>query len=241
MYLKIAVILSRHLSFLILKAERSSMPEVDSGSNRPIIDFNSPKAAPTILTLGAVALRILAYWEDVDFILSVREEKIAMTLQLLFEWGWLALAIVGIVWALGAHKSPTDTTKVHWGMVTCVGILAFMLGTLITVHAMGSSPVVLLGWGGDPATRSCSAQVDTRRLVGLKDKERLILICGVADPTKDPIEDERIAVSQPFTITGQATNITVPYGEIEKALAQMPQNPTLASHFGTQLPWFQGI
>ncbi|HET7107589.1 MAG TPA: hypothetical protein VFI38_12330 [Candidatus Acidoferrum sp.] len=197
------------------------MPEESSS---PKLDFNSPKAAPTILTLGAMLWRGIAWWEDIDFVLSIREEKIAMTLELLLDWGWLILAIVGLVWALSAHKSPKDETKVHWGMVTIVGILSFMFGVLITVHSLGSTPNVLGGWGGDPSARNCSANIDESRLLGLKEKYRVILICGVTDSQQDPLEDERIAVSHPFTITGQITPIVAPYGALEAALKTIPSN-----------------
>jgi hypothetical protein len=107
--------------------------------------------------------------------------------------------------------------------VTAIGILAFMAGTLITVHAIGTTPVVLGGWGGDATARNCAGIIDTSRLVGRKDKDRLVLICGVNDPTRDPIEDDRVAVSRPFTITGQVTNIVAPYGAMIAAVNELPQ------------------
>lgn len=210
------------------------MPEpAASVPSQPIINFNSPKAPPTLLTIGALLWRVIAWWEDVDFILSIREEKIAMTLQLLLDWGWLVLVVVGIVWALGAHKTPGDTTSVHWGMVTAVGILAFMMGILITIRAVGSTPMVLTAWGGDSVSKICSAGIDTSRLVGLKDKNRIILLCGAFDPVRDPIEDDRIAVSQPFTITGQTVSVVAPYGAMAEAVSEITK---LASSQKNQMP-----
>jgi hypothetical protein len=194
------------------------MSEINPSTSEPILNFSSPKAPPTILTIGALAWRLLAWWEGVDFILSIREEKIAMTLQLLLDWGWLALIVVGVVWFLGANKRPADTTSVHWGMVTAVAILAFMTGALITVHAVGTMPNVLIGWGGDAIAQNCSANVDTTRLVGLKEKNKVILICGAFDASRDAMEDERIAVSRPFTITGQTVSIVTPYGAMAEAV-----------------------
>jgi len=209
------------------------MSEDTSG---PRLDFNNPKAAGLLLLLGAPLLRILAWWEDIDFILSIREEKVAMTLQLFLDWGWLIFMVGAIVWILSVHRSPVDPAKVHWGMVTSVGILAFMAGTLITVHAVGSTPLVLTQWGGDAVAKNCNAVIDTSRLVGLKDKDRLILLCGVSDPTRDPIEDDRIAVSQPFTITGHDTAIVAPYGSIADALTQaMQQTPMLPNQVAFML------
>ena len=96
-----------------------------------------------------------------------------------------------------------------------------------------STPMVLTAWGGDANSKNCSAVIDTSRLVGRKDKDRLILLCGVADPRRDPIEDDRIAVSQPFTITGQATGIVAPYGAMSDALEEMSK---LAGNQAPQLP-----
>jgi hypothetical protein len=192
-------------------------------SKQPIIDFNNPKVSPAILTIGVVLWRVIAWWANIDFILSIREEKIAMSLQLLLDWGWLALMIVGGIWILGAHKTPADITKVHWGMVAAVGILSFMYGTLVTVHAIGVAPNVLTAWGGDTQAKTCSSQVDTSRLIGLKDKDKIITLCGVADPTRDPMEDDKIAVSRPFTITGQPTVIVAQYGAMAGAVSELPQ------------------
>src|SRR6267378_6475949 len=162
------------------------MPENTSG---PLLDFNNPKASGILLLLGAPLLRLLALLEGIDFILSIREEKIAMALQLFLDWGWLILTVVAIVWILSVRKSPVDPAKVHSGMVTSVGILAFMAGTLITVHAIGSTPMVLMSWGGDAIAKNCSATIDTSRLVGLKDKDKVVLLCGAFDPTRDAMED----------------------------------------------------
>ncbi len=211
------------------------MPENASG---PRLDFNNPKAAGILLLLGAPLLRLLALLEGIDFILSIREEKIAMALQLFLDWDWLILMVAAIVWILSVPKSPVDSTKVHWGMVATVGILAFMAGTLITVHAVGLTPMVLLGWGGDAIEKTCSASIDTSRLVGRQDKDRIILICGAADPTHDAIEDERIAVSQPFTITGQATNIVAPYGAMADAVKQLENRASQMPKVPNQNPGF---
>jgi hypothetical protein len=42
----------------------------------------SPKTPPILLTLGSIIWKIIAAWSNVDFILSVREERIAMILEL---------------------------------------------------------------------------------------------------------------------------------------------------------------
>jgi hypothetical protein len=178
------------------------------------LNFNSPKAAPAVLTIGTALWRLLAFLQNIDFVLSVKEEKIAMSLQLLLDYGWIVLIIAGIVWFLGANTIPVDTSKVHWGMVFSASLIAFMCGALIAVYATGSLPMVLNGWGADSGSRVCSVTIDTSRLVGLKDKYRVIGICGMIDASTDPQDDDRIAVSKPFNITGQPLAINVPYGDL---------------------------
>jgi hypothetical protein len=200
----------------------------NTASKIPTINFDSPKAAPVVLSIGALLWRILAWWENIDFILSVREERVAVALQLILDWGWLFLIIAGVVWFLGANRAPVDTSKVHWGMVTAVGILSFMTGSLISVYATGSLPNILMSWGGDPAAKTCSSIIDTSRLVGVEDKYHVILICGMADPTTDPLEDTRIAVSKPFTVNGQAISVVAPYGALMNAAGSVGQNQAFA-------------
>jgi hypothetical protein len=132
------------------------------------------------------------------------------------------LILVGIVWFLGAYKTPQDTSKVHWGMVVAVAILAFMTGSLVAVYATGSLPTVFTGWGGDATSKTCNANFDTSRLVAMKDKYHVILICGMADPTTDPQEDTRISISKPFTITGQPLGIVTPFGALTSATDTIP-------------------
>jgi len=62
--------------------------------------------------------------------------------------------------------------------------------------------------------------------VGLKDKYRVIAMCGMADATTDPMEDARIAVSKTFTINGQTIGITAPYGHLREASDTIPSSQT---------------
>jgi hypothetical protein len=199
------------------------------------IDFNSPKAAPTLLSIGAVAWRVVAGIANVDFILSVREERLAMIFQGILDYGWIVLLIVGLVWLLQAHREPRKD-MVHWGMVTVVGILTFMLGLLMTTYAAGTLPNIMQSWSGDLAAQTCSATIDTSRLVGLKNNYRVILICGLTDPTTDPLEDNRIAVSGAFHITGASVQILASIRSMLETFAKVtppaPPNTTPSPNSG---------
>jgi hypothetical protein len=59
----------------------------ENATGMPRINSDSPKAAPAVLSIGALLWRVLAWWENVDFILSVREDRVAMTLQLVLDYG----------------------------------------------------------------------------------------------------------------------------------------------------------
>jgi hypothetical protein len=188
------------------------------------INFDSPKAAPAVLTVGAAIWKGIAELANVDFILSVREERLAMMFQFILDYGWLLLVVVGLIWILQAHRSP-DRERIHWGMVASVGILAFMTGILVSVYATGSLPNIMQQWSGDPMGQTCNAQVDTSRLIGFKNGYRLVLICGASDPKVDPQEDDRIAVSAAFHITGQPVAVLAPFGNLAEFIKQSPAPP----------------
>src|SRR6266478_1617589 len=191
------------------------------------INLDNPKAAPTILAIGAAVWKLIAVIANVDFVLSVREERLAMMFQFLLDYGWIILIVVGIVWALQAHRNP-DRERVHWGMAVSIGVLSFMSGVLIAVYATGSLPNIMQQWTGDWASQTCNAVIDTSRLVGFKGGYRVVLICGASDPKIDPQEDNRIAVSTPFHITGspvgQQTGFTLWH-----AVALLPKESDPAS------------
>ena len=196
------------------------MPEEVSGKDFiQKINLDNPKAAPTVLTIGAAVWKGIAELANVDFILSVREERLAMMFQFILDYGWIILIVVGVVWALQAHRSP-EKERIHWGMVFSVGILAFMGGILVSVYATGSLPNIMQQWTGDAVNQTCSAQIDTSRLVGFKNSSRVVLICGASDPKVDPQEDTRISVSSAFHITGQPVGINAGFGNLAEFVKQ---------------------
>jgi hypothetical protein len=180
---------------------------------------NSPKAAPTILAIGAAVWKAFAAWGNIDFILSIREESFRMIFQFLLNYGWWILIVVGIAWALQAHENPEGYARVHWGMVTTVGILAFIFGVLLTVYSTGSVPNIVEAYGTDG--QNCFATLDTSRLTKFKDTYHIFLVCGLNDPRIDRFEDERIARSGPFNIAPGGVNIIAPFGRLADAIQEL--------------------
>lgn len=187
------------------------------------INFDSPKAAPTVLAVGSALWKGVAELANVDFILSVREERLAMMFQFVLDYGWLILIFASLVWLLQAHRSP-DKERVHWGMVTAGCILSFMTGILVSVYATGSLPNLMQSWSGDYPNQSCNAVVDTSRLIGFKNGYRMVLICGASDPKVDPQEDDRISVSAAFHITGAPVGMVAPFGNLVSAFKGVVPN-----------------
>jgi len=70
-------------------------------------------------------------------------------------------------------------------------------------------PHFLVGWSG--FDKGCSAAIDTSGFTKLQDKYRLLLICRIADPRVDEMEDTRLAISTPRRITGGILQIFVEY------------------------------
>jgi len=70
-------------------------------------------------------------------------------------------------------------------------------------------PVFLASWGG--ALDGCAATVDTSGFVKASEKYRMFLVCHIMDPSVDELEDDKIAISKPFHITGGMVSILISY------------------------------
>ena len=79
-------------------------------------------------------------------------------------------------------------------------------------------------WTGDYISRTCNAQVDTSRLIGFRSGYRMVLVCGAVDPKLDSQEDNRIAVSSAFHITGAIVGMVANFGSLNDALKEVPVN-----------------
>jgi len=58
----------------------------------------------------------------------------------------------------------------------------------------------------------CTAMIDTSSFAKAAVKYRVLLACRIFDPTVDELEDDKIAVSKPFQITGGMVSIVINYG-----------------------------
>jgi hypothetical protein len=197
-----------------MQFQTESLPKSVNINSRGRILADTNSQASAVLAVGALLWKFVSVWSDIDFLLTIREEKFAVFFDLLQSVGWIALVIIGAVWFLvrwltrgsaEPHRAPT------WSMVAACTIIAFLFGVLIAVRSSGGVPHVIASWGNTP--NSCHAVIDTSRLLSFRDKYKLGLACGLTDPTLDKLEDERISVSNPFEIIPGAVNIVVLYRE----------------------------
>jgi hypothetical protein len=119
-------------------------------------------------------------------------------------------------------------------VVFSTALVAFLAGVIVTVAATGTLPVIIQSYSGDPIGETCSASVDTSRLVDFEDDYRLILLCGAGDPATDPQEDNRIAVSSKFHVNGGVLNMVAPFGSLKDVWKSKPEPPT-GQAYGLQL------
>ena len=139
----------------------------------------------------------------------MRQEKVASLAEGFLKWGWLIL----VLWAIFRYLTvPRATEKkvIHWEMVTYVGVLCLMTGVLFGSWAATGAPQLNVGMG--PITsEGAIMEIDTAPLVGFSDDYRVVGAVVYRDPATDMYEDDRIALSNPFTITGQRMHIEVPF------------------------------
>jgi len=199
---------------------------MDESGSRISQTLNNPKAAPVILAVGAGLWRLVEWAADIDFLLSIRDEKAALIFQFLVSYGMWILIGVSVFWFFFAKNS--GERKITVGMVAAVGVTTFLWGILITAYATGSVPTVIGSWADDG--KACQDAIDTSKLVSFKSKYHVVLICGLTDPTTDRLEDIRIGVSSPFNITGGPIVISANHGKEMAAafpttIALSPQPP----------------
>jgi hypothetical protein len=167
--------------------------------------------APSILAAGSAIWKFISSVSNVDFLLSINEQKFAVLFDFLENTGWILLVLIGAGW-LGIKYIRGDwgvqKTSPNWGLVIAVGLLAFMFGVLLAVKSTGAVPNVIAQWSLQDG--KCSVAVDTTKLESFRKNYKLAVVCGVSDPLKDKMDDEAISVSAPFTIVPGGVAIIVP-------------------------------
>ena len=86
-------------------------------------------------------------------------------------------------------------------------ILVTWLPIVIAAARPVPLPMFIRGWGA--SVDGCTALVDTSTFVKEAEKYRLFLVCRVLDPNIDEFEDDKIAISKPFQITGGTMQILI--------------------------------
>jgi hypothetical protein len=196
-----------------MEPETSAKPPIEERVKEYL---NNPKTPPLALAVGQIVWRGVAALSNIDFIVSVREERIAMILEWLLDWGWIVIAVVAALWAFFAPRKSQEPNLLSWQRVGVMGVLGFMAGILVTTQGGTSALSVMQSWGATPT--DCFGQIDTSKLIGFKGKDRIVLICGIVDAKVDPVSDTRIAVSAPFTINGGSILIDAANGKMNEAI-----------------------
>lgn len=169
-------------------------------------------------------------------------------------WSTFALNVVGVgimIWQVRLSKqqllalpSPRSDRRIQAERRVARKLYTpvFLMGGLIllswlpyAINAWRPTPLpaLLVGWSG--FDKGCRAAVNTSPIVKFKDKYRLFIICNIPDPRVDSLQDERIAISKPFSITGGVVDIAVPYAA-ESPIAEMAKIGTTTNFNVVLLP-----
>jgi hypothetical protein len=139
--------------------------------------FSTPdEKASAILAGGSILWKYFSYWEHIDFLLSIREEKFSVMFDFMQNAGWAVLLVIGIVWYLiSLITSDADATVASaWRLIASCSLVAFLFGVVVTIRASGSVPSVIGGWGGNIG--GCNAVMDTSRLMSFRKEYRIALM-----------------------------------------------------------------
>ncbi|HZC81120.1 MAG TPA: hypothetical protein VE222_05285 [Nitrospiraceae bacterium] len=185
-------------------------------------DSLRPKIPPAILIVGSLAGKLMSWLLNIDFIMSIKNQTFLLLFGWLISYGWWFMAAVGVIWVFKAR----GTKVLGPGLVTVVGVLAFVWGILLTVIASSSVPRIIISWGDDGT--ACSATFDTSRLSHFRKKYNIVLVCGILDPQTDRLQEKRISISSPFNIHPVGVFIEAPHSK-EMASAINPE--TLMSYW----------
>jgi hypothetical protein len=200
---------------------------------------DSQLLASAILAIGSGAWKALSAWSNVDFLLSIREERFAVIFEVFQNTGWIILIIIGVVWGALRVISKRKTPIPDWSLVASCSLITFMFGALVAVRSSGTFPQVISGFGS-PAP-NCVAVLATSRLRSFRDDYKIALACGFADPTRDQLEDDRITVSNLFDINPNGVSIVAPYREKMRNLADQLKAASTANPGAQTTIWHIAI
>jgi hypothetical protein len=193
-----------------------------------------------LFLFGAPVLKVLSYFEHLQFLLSIREENFKLIFDLWESVGWFAVTAIGAIWMfnrfskreLPHEKGPT------WGLVTASVIMAFLFGGFLATRAAGGLPQVIMSYGVGITTPNnyagCLGQIDGSRIISFKKRYKVALICVATDPQTDQLADQRIFVSNLFEIVAgpiPIVGVRSPSGEF-KTQAQ----PLTINYFAVLVP-----
>jgi hypothetical protein len=122
--------------------------------------------------------------------------------------GGLVFLLLGIRW-----NRLEETLKEKGISAAHIAIGFSILSWLLIGYDLYSRPssFMWLYWGTQPPTTQCTAAINGSQLMQWKEEYHVVLVCGFGDPTKDRLEDARITISRPFTVSDGAISISAPY------------------------------
>ncbi len=183
-----------------MRQEITEEPKV-AGELRAALS-DSDNRASLVLGVGSLLWKGLSYWEHTDFLLSIREERFNVMFDFFEHAGWLLLVLVSIgwfIWSAFIRDKYEPKRTISLPLVISWAIVSFMFGVLITVRATGGVPNVVTSYGVGQG--ACNAIIDTSRLLEFRNDFRIILLCGLVDPTVDMLDNKNVVVSNTFEIT----------------------------------------
>jgi hypothetical protein len=190
-------------------------PPTPSVSPIPARTPDSQLLASAVLGLGSGVWKAISAWSNVDFLLSIREERFAVMFEFFQNTGWIILLIIGVIWGVIRLSSKKKKPLPDWSLLASTSIITFMFGVLIAVRASSGFPQIITGYGVEAP--NCGANVTTTRLRSFRDEYRIGLVCGFGDPSRDQLDDDRVTVSNLFHISQGSFSIIAPYSDRMRA------------------------
>ena len=202
---------------------------------------DSDSRASLLLTLGSLGWKGFEAFEHADFLLTFKEENFSVMFQFFNNFGWWILALAGAVWFIISIRDKDRAHKPGIGLSLLLSssFISLMFGLLLAVKVTGAVPSLVSAWGGQGD--KCWATVSTQPLASFSSGYKLALICGASDPTIDTLDDNRIMISNLFSITGGPIEIVTSETRHPEAWAALTGKFTTIWHMPVLLPNGVGI